>query len=413
MINVVFIVSLSLALILFGVAPEYIGLYGMLLCFVCIFTCKSFLTLVLGFLNFSVSIAFDYYLRVWPHGFEFYDLRGIGVEELALFSTLAFLVVLYLDFIYLRRGESGVSIPNIQFDVSHKLYWPLLLAVSFCIVFVALNAGSLFSSEFSLAELKKYSFLEYFSVIVFFFILSSRDNFRLYLSLFVSALFVGTLLMASYRMVAIIIVMTIVLAFYRGKQLHRGYLIGGWGLIYVLMALISYFRGGLYDIGLSQLLGYKDFGYLDNTFTGVIETALIYSSIYEEVDFSIRFFEFIGVLLPLPGFLLPDSMIYYSDLDSRYFGRIPGGGLLAGFFYYFDFLFVPVWFFYIGAVYYCLGLEKVTSWFYSGLVFVMFVSVSRWWLYGPYVLFKFLGVFFLFVVINKALLSHSKEGSNG
>jgi hypothetical protein len=385
-------------------APSYVGIYGIVLSVIGIASGRSLLTVLLSFLNFSVSIAFDYYLRVWDYGYEFYDGRGISIEYLSFVSVCLFVYVLSLDWRYINPslGKKYIVVPSVVYQSHSKMYYPLLLLVIWCAGFVFSRAGSMFSSTFSLDELQKYSFLEYFSVIIFFLLRAVVSDFRRNVALFFCSLLVVVMLLASYRMVSIIYFLTIIIAIAPGFKINRSYAIFAWLAFYVSFAFIGYIRGDGSSLSFSTLLGYKDYGYLDNTFTGVIETALIYSSIYEVNTLAVRIGEFIGTMLPVPGFLIPDNMIYYYDLESKYDGRIPGGGLLAGFVIYYDFLLLPVLLGYLLIAYKAYSNPVQSIWLTS-FGFVALVSVSRWWLYGPYVLFKFLGVFLLFYVIDYAL----------
>ncbi|CCU72970.1 hypothetical protein [Thalassolituus oleivorans] len=406
----VFVFLVSITFVIFLLFDSYLGLYGVFLSLICLIVCRSFVTMILGFLNFSVSIAFDYYLRVWGYGYEFYDGRGVSVELLAAISVLLFLYVLFLDvyFACSLRDHSlrGVVIPRLEYTAHKILYIPLLLSVGFCSVFIFKNSGSMLSSDFDLQELEKYSFLEYLSVVIFFLLRADVSKRLRNLAFLVSCLLVLSAIIASYRMVSIIYVMSIIISLLPGKAISRWLMLASWVLLYILMAFISYYRGGSYDIGISQILGYKDFGYLDNTFSGVIETALIYSSIYQNLNFIDRFMELIGTVLPLPGSLIPNHMIYYYDLASKYVGRIPGGGLLAGFVWYFDYLLLLFIVPYFYMVY--RRIFQGGGQFTLAMTFVFFVSVSRWWLYGPYVLFKFLGVFLIFLVIERVVSHYAK-----
>ncbi len=396
----------SVVLVTFGVNGSYLGIVGILLSTLGVFTSKNLLTLVLSFLNFSVSVAFDYYLRVWMHGYEFYDEGGIGVVYLCVISTLLYLYILSLDW-YFYAGVSPeykvhVEVPDIKYVASAYMYYPLLIMVIWCSFFVYANAGSMFSISFDLKELKKFSFLEYFSVIIFFLLRSNVSIQKRNVALALCFVLVAVILLASYRMVSIIFLMSIALAVFSGLRVNRVWVILAWVVFYIWLAAISYIRGDGLSIDFYKILGYKEYGYLDNTFTGVIETALIYSSIYENNTYVIRLFEFIGVLLPVPGSFIPDFMVYYNDLSDKYIGRIPGGGLLAGFVIYFDYLLVPFVLLYAYIAYrkMSIGMDAIWS---VAMAFVFFVSVSRWWLYGPYVLFRFLGVFLVFLLLDSLL----------
>lgn len=387
--------------------PSWLGLATVVLSVGYMFVARSFLFLVLCFLNFSIGIAFDYYLRVQSQSFSFYYGNGVSVDYLAFVSLSLFVFFSCVDS-YVRSDRSGVTIPAFIYKVSSLWYYPCFLMLVGCSLFVYVNAGSFLSDAFDLRELKKFSFLEYFSFVLLFFVLSARTKKRRVVSYFVVGFFVAALLMASYRMAAIIMALSLVYAVYNGQVIRRYYLVCGWLLLYWGLALIGYYRFGVYDVDFYNLLGYKYGGYLDNTFTGVIETALIYTSVSVGEDFISILGHLVGAILPLPGSLIPDEWIYYVRVYEVHFGRIPGGGLLAGFVIYFHYMLLPFFTVYVVFAYHGArfldrsgGLVVLSS----IMNFVLFVSVCRWWLYGPYVLFKFLGVFFVFYFINKFLFS--------
>lgn len=398
-----------IGILIFSFGSYFQGIYIIFLSLAGIYFSRSFVALVFSFLSVSLGLAFDYYLRVRLNDFGFYYGNGSTVQYLALITMLYMVWFYWLDRVSSSNGK-GVVIRSFDIKISSLFYYPSFLLIVFVSFFVAKNAGSFLSSNFELSELSKYSFLEYMAFIVLLFIKSSNSVNKSRISYFVSFCFVLVLLMASYRMVAIIMMLTILFCYFNGRVLRRWPFVLLWVLSYFSLAAVSYLRYGVDDISLYNLLGYKYGGVLDNTFTGVIETALIYSSVSNGESFIGILKHLVGVLAPLPGSFIPDSWIYYVRLYEVHLGRIPGGGLLTGFFIYFNFMLLPFYMLYKAFAFYpaFFGVRNKCSLFYnmsSIFYFVVFISVARWWLYGPYVLFKFLGVAFLLFILNGILKS--------
>jgi hypothetical protein len=290
-------------------------------------------------------------------------------------------------------------------EFSSLLYYPFLISIIGCSLFILKNESTILTSSFDLRELVKYPFLEYFGIIVLFAIGSAKKSKTKELAVYGAALFLVLVCLAtSYRMVAIVIGLSIFFAKYQNSPINKSLMIFLGVFFYSMLMVISYVRLGANSLEPSRLLGYVD-GRLDNTFSGVIETALMYTSVSHNQPLSQNIMHFIGTILPLPSSLLPDSMSYVLNIFKVHPGKIPGGGLLAGFFIYFNYMLViPVFAF----LFFSLKYRNKNALFGS-MYFICFICVSRWWLYGPFVFFKFSGIFFLVYLLNLAVLLFEKK----
>lgn len=394
-------VAVSLALLVFLIDTGLLGLLtiGISICFA--ITTRSFLVLVLSGFNILLGIAFDYFLRVRPQGFEFYSGNGASVDVLCLLSLLTYMAIAMLD---TPKGGSkrAVTIEARLPQFSRLMYYPCVLAILLCALFILRNEKNLLTSSFDIRELVKYPFLEYFGIIAFFAIGAAGQEKRKLLVAYSSVIFlIAVCLLTSYRMVAIVISMAVIFMRYRERTINKSVFAALWCGAYVLLMLISYVRLGMENVGFDSLVGYVD-GRLDNTFTGVIETALIYTGISEHQDYAENFMHFLGTIAPLPSSFIPDSMQYIVHIHNVYPGKIPGGGILAGFFIYFNYLLVvPVSLF----LFFALRRAKKKT-IFGVMYFITFICVARWWLYGPFVFFKFFGVFWVIYFINFLALKY-------
>lgn len=394
------LLSVILILLSYVFYPEHLGLLGIYLSLAGILLSRSFLMIVLAFLNVSVFIAFDYYLSAKGLIFEFYDGRGSDIASLAIATQIFYVFLIFLDFKYVTsKGLNFIAMPVFNLTGNRQLYYLSLVFIMYTTIFIQQNVSFISSGAFNLEELQKFSFLEYVSVFVFLGGVSIENRKQKNLFITLTSILIISCLLASYRMVAIIYFMTLVVVIYQGKYFRKNILVFLWLCAFILLASISYIRGGIYEFTLLNILGYKDFGYLDNTFSGVIETSLIYSTIYIDTSFTQRLIQLIGLLLPVPGSLIPNEMIYYYDLSEKYIGRIPGGGMMPGFFYYFDYITVPIFLFYFYLVF--KSYSKPLNIYSNIILFVACTTITRWWLYGPYVLFKLFGVCLLVYFIIK------------
>ncbi len=298
----------------------------------------------------------------------------------------------------MTRASGKTRPPLIDFEfpvISPLLFWPLIVITLGTAIFIVNNEHFVFENAYNAYELQKYPFLEYISLVIAFMIQSARasNKLRLFAAYASAAAFIIIALATSYRMVAIICTLSVFIIAFNGTKLRKAPIIIAWLVAYIGLTYISYWRINYFDISIENILGYVD-SRMDNTFTGVIETAMVYIDIGGKQDFLENIKFLIGAMLPLPNSLIPDSMLYIVDAKEKY--RFPGGGLLAGFIIYFNFIYaIPyaLYFYYAFRNSHRAGIA-------SGMYFIICITFTRWWLYGPYVIFKFLGVFLLLMLAN-------------
>nr|WP_313124295.1 hypothetical protein [Stenotrophomonas geniculata] len=381
---------------------DYGGLFGCFASIVGIALSRTIVYLFLSFINFSLSIAFDNFLRVDPV-FYFYDGTGVSVGYLCLISTLLYCAIGMMDMT--RRGSGRGLLVDFKFpEVSAGIFWPFAFVILGIAGFVFQSESFVLSTKYDAYELQKYPFLEYVGLLIAFMLQAARGSrLRRTFGLCVALIYIAVCLATSYRMVAIICSLATFMVICNGRKVGKPLLVGCWLGAYVGLTYISYWRIGIFDVSMENIFGYVD-GRMDNTFTGVIETALIYTSIARSQGVIENIGYLVGALLPVPNSLIPDSMLYIVDAMQR--SKFPGGGALAGFVIYFRYLYVVpyLWFIYIAFKRSHLGGIA------SGMYLILFITVTRWWLYGPYVIFKFLGVLLLIMMVNKFALAVGASG---
>lgn len=394
-----------ICLMVYAINESLLGILTVVLSIFFIIKTRNFLIFALSAYNIMTGLAFDYYLRVRPHAFDFYYGNGSSVEYLCILSIICYVVIVYMSDGKTKGFSKSMTIQARLPEFSSLLYYPFLISIIGCSLFILKNESTILTNSFDLRELVKYPFLEYFGIIVLFAIGSAKKSKTKELAVYGAALFLVLVCLAtSYRMVAIVIGLSIFFAKYQNSPINKSLMIFLGVFFYSMLMVISYVRLGANSLEPSRLLGYVD-GRLDNTFSGVIETALMYTSVSHNQPLSQNIMHFIGTILPLPSSLLPDSMSYVLNIFKVHPGKIPGGGLLAGFFIYFNYMLViPVFAF----LFFSLKYRNKNALFGS-MYFICFICVSRWWLYGPFVFFKFSGIFFLVYLLNLAVLLFEKK----
>lgn len=399
------LMAASITLLAYLFYAEYIGVLIVVFSAVFFFFSRSLAVAITGLFNIPLGVAFDYFLRVNYHGFEFYGSNGMTVEYLAILTLFLYLIFVVFD-IFSSPVKSSKLIFFVKTPVvSNVLYYPfsaLIIGVTF---YVMANTRSVFHSGFDLGELKKFSFLEYVALVIFFYIKSARSKKQRWGAILLSLCSTIVMLMTSFRMVSIVYFLSVVAASREKLVVGRVFLISASFIGFVVLSLFSYFRQGVFSVDVARVLGYKS-GVLDNTFTGVIETSLIYSfaATFQGVLENLKYL--LAVVLPVPNSLIPSDWLYFVDVYERHHGRIPGGGLLSGFFDYFNFLIsAPVLIYFLYAMKKCD--KNVLA---GGMCLILTICVSRWWLYGPYVLFKFLGFYVFLLLVNGFLTSIELRG---
>ena len=167
-------------------------------------------------------------------------------------------------------------------------------------------------------------------------------------------------------------------------------------------------RSGSAGFDLANILGYKFlpvYGFvLDNTFTGVIETSLIYSAYAEQFSFADKLKYWLAIIIPAPSSILPPDFNYHAAAKLYHSTRVPGGGITAGYVIFTGYLLAPVLLAYLQlALFRTPQVLSERSLIKSILFVVVLITLMRWSLYGAYALFKFAGIFLLLCGVNRLL----------
>ncbi|EIF44765.1 hypothetical protein DOK_02016 [gamma proteobacterium BDW918] len=388
-----FYALISIGAIVVFFASDLGGVYSSIASLIGIYLSKNIVFLFFSFINFSLSIAFDNFIRVDPY-FYFYDGGGVSASYLCLISTLFYCFVGFVDYACGKRAGKGRLVDFAFPEISPALFYPLIFLILGVAIFIVSKESFVLSAGYDAYELQKYPFLEYFGLAIAFMISAARTRQQFFAAYFVGFLFSIVCLATSYRMVAIVCVLSLFAMRFNGRRISKKTVVLCWLAAYVGLTYISYWRVGHFDVDLENIFGYYN-GRMDNTFSGVIETALIYTKIGAQQDFSVNIGYMVGALLPLPNSFIPDSMLYIVDAMNQYY--FPGGGALAGFIVYFNYIYVVPFSLYIFIAFYGARNRPICG----AMYFILFIVVARWSLYGPYVIFKFFGVLMFLLIASK------------
>jgi hypothetical protein len=166
--------------------------------------------------------------------------------------------------------------------------------------------------------------------------------------------------------------------------------------------------------GKSFYLGAKDIGsninVLDNTFSGVIETSLMYTSFSHSLE-SIAEKVSVGISLlnPFPKFLLPEAHQFHALAKYYHGGRVPGGGIFAGYMIFGGYLVALPYLLAVKCASSCLSGALISfNDKYRDLVFLLsaalFIAIPRIMLYDPSALWRFLLLLFVLYIANSVIL---------
>ena len=378
-----------------------IGIIIILISIIGTFTSRNLVVMIFSLMNIFLGHAFFNYIDQ-GNPFVFYYSNGIEIEYLAKVTFSVINIIYFLDYKYTNYNFHSLNFKIKTYQINQKFFFPIFFIIFFTAMFLFLKEINVFSEGFNKLELEKFSFLEYLSILIFFLFASIREKKTNYLlAIFVVSFLIIVSLLSSFRLVAIIYSLSLFFCMSKENTTNRLLflfftLVGGY-----VVSVIGLYRGWIPSADLLSLVGYKN-GILDNTFTGIIETALIYSSSSTEQNIFQNIKFLIGVILPLPNSLIPDDFLYYKEIYTKHFGRIPGGGLLSGFIIYFNYLLVPFILFYFHYAFKHAKDNKHSA----AMYYIILVTLPRWWLYGPYVLFKFLSFYFVVYIITQSILKN-------
>ncbi|MEQ5829013.1 hypothetical protein J3456_16845 [Sulfitobacter sp. NFXS29] len=402
-----FLVILSIVVAL--VFPSLLGLWLLILSAWIALVAANITTVLYAFINIFLAFTFDYYLR-WENTLTlFYRGDGASMEHLCLLTTLVLLVFYVLESSRAFRLNLYAHIPELNLRFSRLSGWVATCTLMAGGIYVSVTSGTVFQQQFDLDEIGRYAFLEYLSLLIIV-ALFSQERGRTARMLFVASAIFYTLclVLASYRMAGTLSALAIFLGLMSGRKVAKYNIVGIILVGFVAMAGIGILRTGIMEVNLLSLLGYKYLGsygnVLDSTFTGVIETSLIYSSYSLSLSFTQVLGNFIAIIAPFPSSFMPDSLNYHAMAKAYHQTRVPGGGVVAGYLLFTDYLLaIPLlWFFAVTQpIRLRIGREARPRHNspHHLMYAILMITMMRWSLYGVYVLFKFVGIFlFIFLV---------------
>jgi hypothetical protein len=170
---------------------------------------------------------------------------------------------------------------------------------------------------------------------------------------------------------------------------------------YVFAEFISLFRSQT-DFGI------KDNGVFTSHFGSVTISSLYLNEFISPLFFVDKFQYYIGIIIGniIPTFLLPDGFDVRGDLFKSY--DIPGGGWFPSFI-----LSVSNWYVFILTIL-MIGLIvrfciKHKSLYSDYFIFIMIITSPRWFMYSPYLIFRF-ALYSIIIIIFLKTLQKFKHG---
>jgi hypothetical protein len=369
-----------------GILIAASGIYGL------IFGAKL-LTVVLSAFALPLGQAFQYFIG------EISNLRFISPGDDALYylslGTVFFYIFIFImDFKY-GDYKPGRVLINIRLPrLPGVFFFPTLLFFVVTIIILTNFVSPMWSNDYNVFVQNRYGFLEYFGLLTMLVYCSNRSDsdIRLYAIRIIWCVVFISLVLWGFRMAAVLFLLSVVVLEMNQRSINRLGLIFVVVVAYVLLTAIGSLRFG-YMPEFGNLIGLGNVA-LDNTFTGVIETSLMYIEISESIELTSLLYYFFSMVSPVPYSMLPYEAHYIGTVYEE-FSKVPGGGLIASFFYYFG---VPLLFLIMAVLFTVYKYESIKTIAGSVMLIAIFSS-PRWFLYGPYVLFKLSGLWLIFLVV--------------
>lgn len=390
--------------------PTYLGLWMLTLSLWILLVAANVTTVIYAFINIFLAVTFDYYLRWQDSTMLFYRGGGASLEQLGLVTTIILLLFYAMDRSRISHINTHAHVPELNLRFSRLAGWVSSFALMACSFYVITSTGTILEQQFDLNEIGRYAFLEYAALLILVSLFSTeRGSHARFFFIASAAAYTLVLLLASYRMASTVSGLALFLGLMSGKSIAKYKIIGFFVIGFFSMAFVGLLRGDHTNINLLAMIGYKQmgsFGYvLDNTFTGVIETSLIYTSFSQHIPFAQKVGYFFAIIAPLPSSLLPGSLDYHSAAKAYHQTRVPGGGIIAGYVLFTDYLLiVPLLWFFARSQTIKLRIRKTMRRQHNSLQHLLFailmITIMRWSLYGVYVLFKFLGIMFVLLFLD-------------
>lgn len=370
-----------------GIVLMVLGLYGL------VFGAKL-LTLIISAFAIPLGQGLQYFQD--DVGRLVFIDASLGLINVLASLCIAFsLFLLFLDFRYGSYQPNKVTVDILLPKVPRLLFVPCLLLILVVILFVSSTVSPIWSAGYDVFQQNRYGVLEYLGVVTLLVYCSvPKRTKRIILFLRIGFFFLTLLLFSwGFRMAAVMCLLSVIVNEFNGKSFGRFLIIWGVFIGYALLNLIGALRfGGIPDFAAVIGVGDRE---LDNTFTGVIETSLMYMEQSSMIDFSVKGYQFLGYILPIPLSMLPSDVNVAKVVYSAYW-KVAGGGSLLGFCYYFWFLLPPLIITILFKAYKYGSSHTV----YGGLMFILIMSAPRWYLYSPHVIVKFFIMWLLVVILS-------------
>lgn len=383
-----------------GIVLMVLGLYGLVFG-------AELLTLIISAFTIPLGQGLQYFQD--DVGRLVFIDASLGLINVLASLCVAFsLILLFLDFHYGSYQPKKVIVDILLPKVPRLLFVPCLLLILVVILFVSSTVSPIWSAGYDVFQQNRYGVLEYLGVVTLL-VYCSIPNRTKRITLFIRILFFFlTLVLFSwgFRMAAVMCLLSVVVGEFNGKSFGRFLIIWVVFIGYVFLNLIGALRfGGIPDFGTVIGVGV---GKLDNTFTGVIETSLMYMEQSSMIDFTVKIYQFLGYILPVPLSMLPNDVNVANVVYSAYW-KVAGGGSLLGFFYYFWFLLPPL----IITILFKAYKYGSSHTIYGGLMFILIMSAPRWYLYSPHVIVKFFIMWLLVLILSVLLFSADRRIKSG
>ena len=401
--------------------PIYLGLWMLILSVWIVLVAANITTVLYAFIHIFLAFTFDYYLRWDDSTMLFYRSGGASVEQLGLLTTIILLLFYTMDCSRISRINTHAHVPELNLRFSRFAGWFSSFALMGCSFYVITSTGTILQQQFDLNEIGRYAILEYVALLILVSLFSREKgpHARFFL-IATAAIYTLVLVLASYRMASTVSGLALFLGLMSGKSVAKYKILGIFVIGFFSMTVVGLWRGNQTDINLLAMIGYKQlgsFGYvLDSTFSGVIETSLIYTSFSQQVPIAQKVGYFFAIIAPMPSSLLPETLDYHSLAKAYHQTRVPGGGIIAGYVLFTEYLLIfPLLWFFASSQTIKLRIGETMRPQHNSLQHVLFailmITIMRWSLYGVYVLFKFLGIMLVLLFLDAVYSSLTSRRS--
>ena len=385
------------------IIPSYSGIVLMVLGFYGLVYGAEMLTIIISAFSIPLGQGLQYFQD--DVGRLVYIDASLGLINFLASLCVAFsLILLFLDFRFGSYQPEKVTIDTCLPRAPRVFFVPTILFILVVILFIGSTVSPIWSTGYDVFTQNRYGILEYLNVLMLLVYCSipNRTKITILLIRFVFFFLIFALFSWGFRLAATMCFLTVIVGEFNGKSFGRSRIILVACIGYVFLNLIGSLRfGGILDFGEAIGVGVA---VLDNTFTGVIETTLMYMDQSRNTDLTVKSYQFLGYILPIPFSMLPNDINVANVVYDTYF-KVPGGGSFLGFAYYFWFLLPPLVILILFKGYKYGSSHPI----YGGLMFLLIISAPRWYLYSPHVIVKFFLIWLLLLILGVSLFSADKR----